>query len=191
MTTTTVPTIEGSLRIRGITTDPKAINAARHLRAVDRLWVCDLSQIWGGTSWLYFAFVLDHASGRCLGWSPHRLPHPELVAHALTDAVAGRLEDVEDQRRFAPSASADVPVVFGRGCRTAEIDFPRWAIASASDAARCTSFVAALRRELVDEEELGEDRAWASVPEAQRVIADWIEFAYNARRATPELGRVA
>jgi hypothetical protein len=83
-------------------------------------------------------------------------------------------------RRFIP-AVAEVPVVFGRGCRTAEIDFPQWAIPSAADVAMCDSFLSGIR-ELVDDQELNQDRAWASMPEARRAVAAWIEEAYNRDR---------
>lgn len=171
--------------VPGTTTDSLAINAGRRLPGPDRLWVVDFSQIWGGTSWLYFAFVIDHESHQCLGWAPHRSPHGDLVRDALVQAVTARStrataagESVGD---FAPS----VPVVFSRGCHTAEIEFPQWAIPSASDAAACGSFVAGMRRELVDKQEENEERAWASVPEATRAIAHWIEEIYNPRHDLP------
>jgi transposase InsO family protein len=175
MTTAAKPSalgpIEGApLAIPGTTTDPAAITAARHARAPGRLWVVDLSQVWGGTSWLYFAYVLDRDSRRCLAWSPHRAPHAGLIAAAIRQAVAsGR------RGRFRPA----VALVFGRGCRTAALDFPRWAIPSASDMALCDAFVGGLRRAAADHE--GESR-WASLPEARTAAAAWIEGTYNAHR---------
>jgi hypothetical protein len=178
-------------QVSGITTEAGAITAARHLSESDSLWICDLSQIWGGTSWLYFAYVLDHGSGRCLSWSPHRVPHGELITDALHQATTARRARTDSEpgsatsllgRRFAP-ARGDVPVVFGRGCRTAEIDFPQWAIPSAADAAMCDAFLAAMRQ-LVDDQEANEDRAWASMPEARRAVSAWIDQTYN-----PNAGR--
>jgi len=167
------------LAVDGITTDAAAITASRHSRSPDRLWICDLSQVWGGTTWLYFAYVLDCESGRCLGWSPHRVPHGEVISDALRRATTGRRFGA-GPRRFEP-AEGKVPVVFGRGCRNAEIEIPRWAVPSAADAALCEAFIAGLRR-LVDEHELQEDRAWSSFPEAERAIVDWIDERYNPPR---------
>lgn len=178
--------------VNGITTKAGAITAARHLSAPDSLWICDLSQIWGGTSWLYFAFVLDHGSGRCLGWSPHRVPHGELITDALLQAATqgrARLHSGAGTaatglgRRFVPEGD-EVPVVFGRGCRSAEVDFPQWAIPSAADVAMCDAFLAGIRQ-LVDEQERDRDRAWASMPEARRAVSAWIDRRYN-----PNQGRV-
>src|SRR4051794_25633394 len=107
-------------QVSGITTEAAAITAARHRSEPNSLWICDLSQIWGGTSWLYFAYVLDHGSGRCLGWSPHRVPHGELITDALLQATTTRRARIHSEpdsatslsgRRFVP-ASRDVPVVF-------------------------------------------------------------------------------
>jgi hypothetical protein len=193
MSTPTAPTAT-PWEVSGITTDAKAIAAARHLSAPDTLWICDLSQIWGGTSWLYFAYVLDHANGRCLGWSPHRVLHAELMTDALLRATIARRAQVNGGadaalpgagRRFVP-ATADVPVVFGRGCRTAEIEFPQWAIPSAADAAMCDAFLAGIRQ-LVDDQEANEDRAWASMPEAKRAVSAWIAQTYNPYRAARPL----
>jgi putative transposase len=180
MTQATLAPIASPIAVEGITTDARTITAARHLRAPDRLWICDISQIWGGTSWLYFAYVLDHGSGRCLGWSPHRVPHAELVAEALRQATTARRADFIPGPRFA-APSRDVPVVFGGSCRSAAIDFPNWAVPSAGDLALCDGFVGGMRR-LADEQEMSEDRAWASMPEAQRAIARWIDFSYNPSR---------
>src|SRR4029077_1962345 len=171
------------LTLGGITTDARAITAARHLTAPDSLWVCDLSQVWGGTSWLYFAYVLDQGSARCRGWAPHRVPHAQLITDALRQATTPRTARIRAQaggalgRRFAP-VGADVPVVFGRGCRMAEIHFPQWAIPSAAGVAMCDAFLAGIRQ-LVNEQELNEDRAWASMPEAKRAVSAWIDQTYN------------
>jgi putative transposase len=200
MTTTTAPISASPLAVSGTTTEAAAITAARHLTEPDRLWICDLSQIWGGTNWLYFAYVLDHGSGRCLGWAPHRVPHTELIATALLQAtterrVNGSAAADRDMSatilgpRFGP-ASREVPVVFGRGCRHAELDFPQWAIPSAADAALCDAFIGGIRG-LADEAELNEDRAWASMPEARRSVAEWIEHAYNRRLPAGSLTGVA
>lgn len=175
--------------VSGVTTDAGAITAARHRIVPDGLWICDLSQIWGGTSWLYFAYVLDRGSGRCLGWAPHRVPHAELITDALLQATTARRALVHSEegvgtsgpmRRFAPTPS-EVPLVFGRGCRNIEIDFPHWAIPSAAGAAMCEAFLAGIRQ-LVDEQEANEDRAWASMPEAKRAVSAWIDQTYNRNR---------
>jgi transposase InsO family protein len=160
-----------SLDVPGTTSDLAAITAARHARAPGRLWIADLSQVWGGTSWLYFAYVFDRDSRHCVAWSPHRVPHVELIAEALREAATGRL---------GTGLQPPVAVVFGRGCRTAGLDFPRWAIPAASDVALCDSFVAGLRQAAADNH--GECR-WASFPEAQRAAAAWIDHAYNPSRA--------
>jgi transposase InsO family protein len=183
MTTATRPTIAGPiegapLAIPGITTDLAAITAARHNHAPGRLWIADLSQVWGGTSWLYFAYVLDRDSRHCVAWSPHRVPHVELIAEALREAAGARL---------GTGLQPPVAVVFGRGCRTAGLDFPRWAIPAASDAAFCDSFVAGLRQAAADHD--GECR-WASFPEARSAAAAWIAETYNPYRAARPLDPV-
>jgi transposase InsO family protein len=163
------------LDIPGVTTDAPAITAARHAHIPGRLWIADLSQVWGGTSWLYFAYVLDRDSRRCLAWSPHRAPHAGLIAEAIRDAAAGG-----SRSRFQPAAA----LVFGRGCRIADFHFPRWAIPAASDVALCDAFVGALRQAAADHE--GESR-WASIPEAREAAAAWIETIYNPHRAAGQL----
>jgi transposase InsO family protein len=177
------------LAVTGTTTDAGAITAGRHSRRANRLWICDISQIWGGTTWLYFAYVLDHSTGRCLGWSPHRVPHAELITDALHQATTARRLRQGADSRFEP-VDSEVPLVFGRGCRNAEIDIPHWAIPSAADVALCEVFIGGLRR-LVDEQEMSEDRAWASLPEAQRAIGEWIDVQYNPTRELRDRDPVA
>lgn len=153
-----------TLELPGLTTAAAAISAARHAHASDRLWVVDTSQIWAGTCWLYFSFVLDTHSRRCRGWLPHRVPHSELVRGALEVAAQSRAED-----------SRETAVVFTNHCRDAGLDFPTWAIPSASDGALAQAFSVLLRRALLDREE------WELVSHAEgrAAIETWIFDCYN------------
>jgi transposase InsO family protein len=178
MSVLAAPTRPDALQVLGVTLEPAAIIAGRHARGPNRLWIVDLSQVWGGTTWLYFAYVLDRDTGRCLSFSPHRVPHAELVSDALREAVAGVDAELE----------LPVPIVLGRGCRTAELEIPNWALPSAWHAARAEAFVRALRQAAADNQ--GECR-WASFAEARGAARAWIDQNYNSAHAVRRLPALA
>lgn len=160
------------LQVRGTTTSIEAINAAR-LGTDERLLLAvDLSQVWGGT-WLYFATVLEARTGRCKGFSGHRVAHPQLLKSAIHQALA-------DAER------PPTPLVLSPRCRGI-VKFPAWALASAVEVSACGRFSAALRETI---HAVGDDRIYRSHPEVIRVARDWIEREYNPACA-PQLERAA
>jgi transposase InsO family protein len=174
-------TTDSLLDLPGINQAPSAVLAARTERAPERLWLLDLSQIWGATCWLYFGYVLDCHTGRCVGFAPHRVPHAELLSRALQMAVAER-EPCDPDDDPPPG----VAVVFGRRCHLAGLQHQPWALPSASNLALAESFLADIRRNLVDDVE------WMTEAHAQAALGGWIVDHYNpgsaARRFPPANG---
>jgi putative transposase len=164
------------LRVTGTTFAPDAIAAARQANAPNRLWLADLGIAPTDRGRLYFGFVLDCYSRRCLGWWPRSELQPELLTRALQMAIAGRWPTaalaLDPDRQAAP-----VAVVLAKRCRAAHIDEPRRARASAAEAALGDAFLAGLRRELLA------DARWPTQAEARTAIGAWIEGTYNLKLA--------
>jgi transposase InsO family protein len=82
---TTVPDPAAAARADLIRRD-FTVNAA----AVNTRWCGDITDIWTWEGWLYLATVIDIASRRVVGFALTEHLRTELVADALTNAVAAR-----------------------------------------------------------------------------------------------------
>jgi transposase InsO family protein len=152
------------------------VNAA----AVNTRWCGDITYIWTWEGWLYLATVIDIASRRVVGFALAEHLRTELVADALTNAVAARDP--------APG------VVFhaDRGCQYTSGDYARLAadltvILSSGRTRQCRdnalaeSFFASLKGECLDQQ------PWPTRAAARRATVEYIAW-YNGTRLHSALG---
>jgi transposase InsO family protein len=148
-----------------------AVDAA----AVNTRWCGDITYIPTWEGWLYLATVIDIASRRVVGFALAEHLRTELVAGALTNAVAAR--------NPAPG------VVFhaDRGCQYTSSDYARLAddlavILSSGRTGQCwdnalaESFFASLKGECLDQQ------PWPTRTAARRATVEYIAW-YNGTRA--------
>jgi transposase InsO family protein len=138
-------------------------------------WCGDITYINTWEGWLYLATVIDLASRRVVGWATAEHLRTDLVAQALTNAVATR----------RPTG----PVIFhsDRGCQYTSTQYTQLADqlgvrlsvgrkGQCWDNAVAESFFATIKTELLDR------RAWPTRARAHQAIFEWIEGWYNTRR---------
>ena len=148
--------------------------------AVDRVYVGDITYIWTWEGWLYLATVIDIASRRVVGFALAEHLRTELVADALTNAVAARDP--------APG------LVFhaDRGCQYTSGDYATLAedltvtlstgrTGQCWDNALAESFFASLKGECLDQ------RPWPTRAAARRATVEYIAW-YNGTRWHSALG---
>jgi len=142
--------------------------------ALNARWCGDITYVPTWQGWLYLATVIDIASRRVVGYATAEHLRTELIAAALTNAVAAR--------RPGPG------VIFhsDRGCQYTSHDYADLAAeldvrlstgrtGSCWDNALAESFFASLKGECLDQ------RAWPSRAAARRAIVDYIAW-YNGTR---------
>jgi transposase InsO family protein len=142
---------------------------------VNTRWCGDITYVNTWEGWLYLATVIDLASRRVVGWATADHLRTDLVAQALTNAVATR----------RPTG----PVIFhsDRGCQYTSSQYARLAEqlnvrlsvgrkGQCWDNAVAESFFASIKTELLDR------HAWPTRARAHQAIFSWIEGWYNTRR---------
>ena len=167
--------------------DPIASNLLeRNFRAEDKnlVWVTDVTAIWTQSGWLFLAAMLDLYSRRVVGWATSATNDRFLALDALRDAIQKRKPPpglTAHSDRGSPYASDDY---------RAELD--RFGIVPSMsrkgdcwDNAVAESFFSTLKTELV-----GND-IYTSHAAATRVIGDYIDGFYNARRRHSYLGYIS
>ena len=174
---TTVPDPAAAARADLVRRD-FAVNAA----AVNTRWCGDITYIPAWEGWLYLATVIDIASRRVVGFALAEHLRTELIADALTNAVAARDP--------APG------VVFhaDRGCQYTSGDFATLAedlavILSSGRTGQCwdnalaESFFASLKGECLDQQ------PWPTRTAARGATVEYIAW-YNGTRLHSALGYV-
>ena len=168
--TTTIPDPAAPVRPdlvgRDFRTAPGQVNAR---------WCGDITYINTWEGWLYLATVIDLASRRVVGWATADHMRTDLVAQALTNAVAAR----------RPTG----PVIFhsDRGCQYTSAQYARLADqlgvrlsvgrkGQCWDNAVAESFFATIKTELLDR------KPWPTRARAHQAIFEWVEGWYNTRR---------
>jgi putative transposase len=149
--------------------------------ASDRLWVADISYVptWEGFD--YLAFVLDAYSRRLVGWAMADHLGAELVADALGMAL-WRRNPAPGLIHHSDRGSQYTSVSFGQKLEEAGVVPSMGSVADPYDNAMAESFVATLKRELLDR------RSWPTREEARTAIFEFVEVFYNRHRLHSALG---
>jgi transposase InsO family protein len=185
-----------SSRPRGVRTTNSAHNhpiAPNHLarqfatadatgpRALNRVWVSDLTYVPTGEGWLYLAIVLDLASRRVVGWAMRATLESDVALSALRMAL--------QTRRPTPGVLHHSDRGVQYTCTDYRAELARHGlVASMSrrgdcwDKAVAESFFATLERELIMR------RDWPTQDAARRDIFRYLETWYNPRRRHSTLG---
>lgn len=173
----------GRRRVRTTIVDPGA-TAAEDLvgrdfnpAEPDRTWVGDITYLRTGEGWLYLATVIDLFSRRVIGWSVAAHMRTELVADALTMAVATRGGQPMDRVVFhSDRGSQYTSAAYGQLCDELGVVQSMGATGVCWDNAAAESFFGTLKRELAGR------RRWATRADARRDLIRWIEGWFNTRR---------
>lgn len=172
----------GRRRVRTTIVDKTATAATDRVRrdfnppAPDVVWCGDITYLHTGEGWLYLATVIDLFSRRVIGWAAADHMRTELVADALTMAVATRGGQVAGVIFHSDRGSVYTSAAFGELCQTHEVTQSMGATGVCWDNSVAESWFGTMKRELAHR------RRWASRADARRDLIRWIEGWFNARR---------
>jgi putative transposase len=153
-----------------------AVNAA----AVNTRWCGDITYIPTWEGWLYLATVIDIASRRVVGFALTEHLRTELVADALTNAVAARDPApgvIFHADRGCQYTSGDYATLAG----DLEVTLSTGRTGQCWDNALAESFFASLKGECLDQ------RLWPTRAAARRATVEYIGW-YNGTRLHSALG---
>jgi transposase InsO family protein len=172
---TTVPDPAAAARADLIRRD-FTVNAA----AVNTRWCGDITYIWTWEGWLYLATVIDIASRRVVGFALAEHLRTELVADALTNAVAARDPApgvIFHADRGCQYTSGDYATLAG----DLEVTLSTGRTGQCWDNALAESFFASLKGERLDQQ------PWPTRAAARRATVEYIAW-YNGTRLHSALG---
>lgn len=152
--------------------------------APDVAWAGDITYIPTREGWLYLATVVDLGSKRLIGYSMADHLRTELVADALTAAVAcrGGRDAVEGVIFHSDRGCQYSSAAFAELCDRLGVVQSMGRTGVCWDNAAAESWFASLKKELVHR------RVFRTRDEARREIFRWIETWYNRRRLHSALG---
>ena len=172
----------GRRRVRTTIVDKGATAADDHVRrnfdppAPDVTWCGDITYLHTGEGWLYLATVIDLFSRRVIGWAAAEHMRVELVADALTMAVATRGGHVDGVIFHSDRGSVYTSRTFGELCDAHGVVQSMGATGVCWDNSVAESWFGTMKRELAHR------RRWATRAEARRDLIRWIEGWFNSRR---------
>jgi putative transposase len=151
------------------------LHDATGVRAVNRVWVSDITYVPTREGWLYLAAVLDLASRRVIGWAMRETLEADLALSALHMAIGARcpgpgvIHHSDRGVQYACAAYRALLTTHGfRASMSRKGDC--W------DNAVAESFFATLEWELIG------DHDWQTRSDARRAIFQYIELWYNRKR---------
>jgi putative transposase len=167
--------------------DPRAVPAPDLVErqfgpeAANKLWVADISYVptWEGFD--YLAFVMDAYSRRLVGWAMASHLRSELVTDAL-DMALWRRQPAPGLMHHSDRGSQYTSISFGQKLEEAAILPSMGSVADPYDNALAESFVATLKRELL------ERRPWPTREEVRTAMFEYFEVFYNRQRIHSALG---
>ena len=167
----------GRRRVKTTIVDKGATAAEDHVRrdfnppAPDIVWCGDITYLHTGEGWLYLATVIDLYLRRVLGWAAADHMRTELVADALTMAVAARGGHVAGVGSCRAPQRPWVGLHLGRALRLLRrraVDGSDRCV-PVGDNSVAESWFGTMKRELANR------RRWTTRAEARRDLIRWIE----------------
>jgi transposase InsO family protein len=152
-------------------------NFARYLqiKAINQLWVADITYLRLGREFVYLAVVLDVFSRRVVGWALRKNLQTSLPLAALEQAIRERQPGpglVHHSDRGTQYASNDYVQRLERADMVISLSRP----ARPWENAHCESFMSTLKREQV------ECSCYATLQDLQTQMEDFIDRFYNPQR---------
>jgi len=150
-------------------------------KAVNRIWVSDITYIATAQGWLYLAAVMDLYSRKIVGWNTSDSLETPLVKEALQQAwadrrpAAGLLHHSDRGVQYASSA-------FRALLHTCQIRPSMSAAGNCYDNAAMESFWSTLKTEWLHQ------KNFQTHQEARSAVFDYIETFYNPKRLHSALG---
>jgi transposase InsO family protein len=172
----------GRRRVKTTIVDKGATAASDHVHrdfnppAPNIKWCGDITYLHTGEGWLYLATVIDLFSRRVIGWAAADHMRTELVADALTMAVATRGGHVAGVVFHSDRGSVYTSRTFGELCDSHGVVQSMGATGVCWDNSVAESWFGTMKRELAHR------RRWATRAEARRDLIRWIEGWFNSRR---------
>ena len=172
----------GRRRVRTTIIDKGATAASDHVNrdfnppAPNVKWCGDITYLHTGEGWLYLATVIDLFSRRVIGWAAADHMRTELVADALTMAVATRGGHVAGVVFHSDRGSVYTSRTFGELCDSHGVVQSMGATGVCWDNSVAESWFGTMKRELAHR------RRWATRADARRDLIRWIEGWFNSRR---------
>jgi transposase InsO family protein len=172
----------GRRRVKTTIVDKGASAADDHVKrdfnppAPNVKWCGDITYLHTGEGWLYLATVIDLFSRRVIGWAAADHMRTELVADALTMAVATRGGDVAGVVFHSDRGSVYTSRTFGELCDSHRVVQSMGATGVCWDNSVAESWFGTMKRELAHR------RRWATRADARRDLIRWIEGWFNSRR---------
>jgi putative transposase len=160
---------------------PNVLATTPQPKAVNRIWVGDITYVFTGQGWLYLAAIMDLYSRKIVGWAT--------ADHLKTSLVATALKNAIRSRRPRPGLLHHSD----RGCQYASADYRQVlsslkALPSMSAAGHCydnaamESFWSTLKTEWLHRHN------FSTHHQARLAIFDYIETFYNPKRLHSALG---
>jgi transposase InsO family protein len=172
----------GRRRVRTTIIDKGATAADDHVRrdfnppAPNVKWCGDITYLHTGEGWLYLATVIDLFSRRVIGWAAADHMRTELVADALTMAVATRGGHVAGVVFHSDRGSVYTSRTFAELCELHGVVQSMGATGVCWDNSVAESWFGTMKRELAHR------RRWTTRADARRDLIRWIEGWFNTRR---------
>ena len=150
-------------------------------RALNRVWVADITYLPTREGWLYLSIVMDLASRRIVGWRAGSRLDQELALGALDMAIRKRspLHGLLHHSDRGVQYASDL---YQATLESMQIKCSMSRKGDCWDNAVAESFFATLKTELMI------DAHWESRSEAKRDLFEYIENWYNCRRRHASLG---
>lgn len=161
---------------------PNRLQDRAEPKAINEVWVQDITYVPTAEGWLYLAGVLDLHSRRLIGWSMQETLETRLPLAALEMALKGRghpKEVIHHSDRGCQYASQEYRSVLAENGLISSMSRK----GNCYDNAAMESFWSSLKTELEDERL---DRLPKA--EVQQLVFEYIESYYNRRRLHSSLG---
>jgi putative transposase len=157
------------------------VNGVNGVRALNRVWVSDITYIPTAEGFLFLAVVLDLASRRVIGWSMQESLEADLAVAALRMAIERR-GPVPGLLHHSDRGTQYTCDAYRRVLAAHTIEASMSKKGDCWDNAVAESFFSTLELELID------GARWPTRAAARRAIFEFIEAWYNLERRHSTLG---